>query len=116
MLQVWDNEFINRAKDLYYNGSLAIMTTAILNNITVSQDLAFLHSCSSFYTTFVLDSKCYELLVVMKHSATALACNLTQHLKNLEMFNSLILFSPLTSDVHSELYPGQLGWRGKTVE
>jgi len=31
---VWDNEFINRAKDLYYNGSLAIMTTAILNNIT----------------------------------------------------------------------------------
>lgn len=52
----------------------------------------------------------------MNHSATALACNLTQHMKNLEIFNSSILFSLLTSNVHSELYPGQLGWRGKTVE
>lgn len=49
MLQVWDNEFINRAKDLYYNGSLAIMTTAILNNITVPPG-----PCISSFLLFLL--------------------------------------------------------------
>lgn len=48
-VQVWDNEFINRAKDLYYNGSLAIMTTAILNNITVSPG-----PCISSFLLFLL--------------------------------------------------------------
>lgn len=53
MLQVWDNEFINRAKDLYYNGSLAIMTTAILNNITVSPG-----PCISSFLLFLLHYLC----------------------------------------------------------
>jgi len=33
--QVWDNEILDRAKDLYYNKSLPTMVDAIMKNITV---------------------------------------------------------------------------------